>query len=269
MKSLSVVLMLWLAGTPNPVGQSAPELQASGKWTMEYAQSSCIISRVFGEGTERTIVAFKPAPYSENVQIVLIKPGAGRVDRGDASVTFSSGYVPAYAYYSTTAVKGARVTLIDVPRAALDALAKGDTISIAAAKWIRLSIHPAGFDKVITALSDCESDLLSSWGFGKVAQDAVVTRPKGSLREAIKPDDYPESALDAGLGGTVGVRLRVETDGKVTDCLVVEKSGVPDLDKQTCAVAKRRALYTPAIGHDGKPLWSFTFERVTWMVVDM
>jgi protein TonB len=72
----------------------------------------------------------------------------------------------------------------------------------------------------------------------------------------------------AGIGGTTGVRLRIEPDGKVSECAVIESSGSAGLDKQTCAVSKRRGRYTPAIGHDGKPLWSFTFERITWMVVD-
>ena len=56
MKSLAMLAALLLAGAaraatavsePPPIG-----LLPSGKWQVEYAKSSCIISRAFGEGAQ-------------------------------------------------------------------------------------------------------------------------------------------------------------------------------------------------------------------------
>jgi TonB family protein len=259
-----VALLLGAASAAAPA-----ELSPSGKWQVEYAKSSCIVSRAFGEGDQRTLFGLKPAPYSETVPLLIIKQSApGRSARGEAQVSLSGGFVPEFASYATVTSSGTRVTMINVPRATLDSLANGDSITIKADRWANVTLNPTGFDKVMKAVDACESDLLVSWGFDKAAQAAVATRPKGRLANAFKGDDYPENELMAGIGGTTGVRLRIEPDGKVSECAVIESSGSAGLDKQTCAVSKRRGRYTPAIGHDGKPLWSFTFERITWMVVD-
>lgn len=273
MKSLTMVAALLVAGGAQAVAKSSEppprDLLPSGKWTVEYAKSSCIISRAFGEGTQRTIFALKSAPYSDTTRLLIVVPSAAaRGAQGDAKVTLSGGYVPEFSYYASVTSNGTRVTAIDLPRDTLDSLAKGDSITIKAGKWVALILRPTGFDKVMKPLDECESDLLASWGFDKAAQAAVATRPKGRLRGVFQPNDYPNKELEAGIGGTVGVRLRVETDGKVSECVVVEPSGAPGLDKQTCAVARRRARYSPALGKDLKPLWSFTFERITWMVID-
>jgi TonB family protein len=273
MKSLMLLAALMLgvpAGGAAPSTATIPtELLPSGKWQVEYAKSSCIINRAFGEGAQRTIFALKSAPYSDTTRMLIIVPSAaGRGSQGDAKVTFSGGYVPKYAYYASVTAAGTRVTSIDLPRETLDSLAKGDGVAIKAGKLVNLGLRPTGFDKVMEALDDCESDLLASWGFDKAAQATVATRPKGLLRSVFQSSDYPDKELTEGIGGTAGVRLRIETNGKVSECVVVEPSGAPGLDKQTCAVAKKRGRYSPALGHDGKPLWSFTFERITWMVMD-
>jgi len=271
MKSLRMLAALLLAGTVKEANSETPliELDPSGKWQVEYAKSSCIISRAFGEGNERMLLTLRPAPSSGTVRLWVIKPApAGRGARGKAKVTLSSGFIPEFAEYASVSSSGMRVTSIDLPRVALDPLSKGDGISINAGRWVKVRLRPTGFDKVMKEVEKCESDLLTSWGFDKAAQTAIATPPKGRLSQFIEADDYPEFELVHAISGTVGVRLRIEPDGTVGDCVVLESSGSAGLDKQTCAVAKRRAHYAPAMSSEGKPLWSFTFERVTWMVVD-
>ena len=264
-----ILSILLLAAAPISETPS-PELLPSSKWQVEYAKSSCIISRAFGEGEQKAIFGLKPAPYSGTVPLVLIKAApAGGADRGDAKVSLSGGFVPEYASYVTVTAKGSRVTQIDVPRKTLDSLAKGESITIKAGRWVSVTLRPTGFDKVMKAVDDCESDLLASWGFDKSMQAGVISRPDGRLSGVFKPEDYPEGELTRGIGGTVGVRLKVEPTGSVSECTVIESSGASALDKQTCNVAARRAHYVPAMGIDGKPVWAFTFERVTWMVMDM
>jgi TonB family protein len=250
-----------------PADHTPTVLEPSGKWQVEYAKSSCIVSRAFGEGDQKTLFGLKPAPYGEAVALLIVQPSPkGRGVWGKAEVQLSSGFVPEFADYQSVTANGMRVTTIGLPRATFGPLVNGDSIAIQADKWVNVVLKPSAFDKALKALEDCESDLLTSWGFDKAAQTAVATRPKGELRGLIQPDDYPDRPLEAGIGGSVGFRLRIEADGKISECFLVESSGNADLDKQTCAVVRKRARFSPAVGHDGKPLWSFTFGRVTWMV---
>jgi TonB family protein len=250
-----------------PVDAPPVELDPSGKWQVEYAKSSCIVSRQFGEGEQKTLFGLKPAPYSDRIALLVVRPSPkGRGSWGSAKVRLSGGFVPDHTDYQSVTSSGMRVTTIGVPRTIFDGLAKGETIVIQAGNWVNLELKPTAFDKAKKALEDCESDLLVSWGFDKAAQAAVATPPTGTLQGLVEPDDYPERPLQAGIGGSVGFRLRIETDGRVSECSVLDSSGNADLDKQTCSVVKKRARFLPAIGRDGKPMWSFTFGRITWMV---
>jgi protein TonB len=95
-----------------------------------------------------------------------------------------------------------------------------------------------------------------------------TAKAKGSLQGLIQPDDYPESALDAGVGGTVRVRLEINAQGRVTGCSVQKSAGNSSLDRATCSVLTRRARFTPAIGNDGNPTNDSYVATITWQVVD-
>lgn len=250
-----------------PTEAVSAELLPAGKWQAEYAKSSCIISRAFGEKPNLTMFGLKPAPNSDFVTLLIIQPSSkGRSVSGEAEVRLSSGFVPEYADYWSVTANGVRVTTIGVPRATLDALAKGDSIAVKAGALVDVALRPTAFDKALLALKECEADLLASWGYSRAAQAAVAKQAEGTLRGLIRSDDYPGSLIDRDIQGTVGFRIRIEPDGSISDCAIIESSGAPDLDKHTCNLAKKRARYLPATGHDGKPLWSFTFGRVTWRI---
>jgi len=95
-----------------------------------------------------------------------------------------------------------------------------------------------------------------------------TAKAKGSLQGLFSGDDYPESALDAGVGGTVTVRLTIGSDGRVSGCSVSKSAGNSALDRATCSVITRRARFTPAIGNDGKPTTDTYTQSIVWQVVD-
>jgi TonB family protein len=258
-------LLPFLLAAAAPAEPAAVELLPSGKWQVEYAKSSCVISRAFGEKPNQLLFGLKPAPYSDSVAMLIVQPSPkGRGVGGKATIELSGGLVPDHTNYASVTANGMRVTTINLPRVALDSLAKGESISIKADNWVNVALKPKTFDRALKALEDCESDLLTSWGFDKAAQAAVAKRPVGQIFGLIQPDDYPTEALEWGMGGTVGVRMRIEPDGTISECIVLESSGVPVLDKTTCAILKKRGQFTPAQGHDGKPIPAPYFAWISW-----
>src|SRR5213075_3160753 len=118
-----------------------------------YAKSSCVISRAFGEGEARTLFGLKPAPNSESVRLLIIRPSPrGRGSTGDAKVALSGGMIPEWAYYTTVTSNGVRVTSVDLPRSTLDPLAKGESITVKVDKYVNTRIRPTAFDKALAAL---------------------------------------------------------------------------------------------------------------------
>lgn len=242
-------------------------LLPSGKWQVEYSKSSCVISREFGKTPNITIFGLTPPLNSEFVTLIIAQPSQkGRAFRGEANVRLSGGFVADPAGYVTFTAKGKRVTRIGISREVLDLLAKGESISIRADRWVDVALQPSAFPKALASLKECEADLLAGWGFDRAAQAAVARRPKGTLQGLLRHDDYPSQLVALEVEGTVGFRLRVEADGSISECVAMQSSGSTELDKHTCNLMKKRAKYEPALGHDGKPLWTFVFGWSSWFL---
>lgn len=63
---------------------------------------------------------------------------------------------------------------------------------------------------------------------------------------------YPKDALEAGMGGTVHVKMILSKEGLVEEAEVSVSSGVPSLDQAALETAKQ-LRFTPAI-LDGEPV---------------
>ena len=80
----------------------------------------------------------------------------------------------------------------------------------------------------------------------------------------IKGSDIPDSILDTGFRGVVGVRYRVETDGHVTNCIVARSSGNVLMDQATCRAIEKRFRYVPWRDAAGRPVRSTVLRDQQW-----
>ena len=120
------------------------------------------------------------------------------------------------------------------------------------------------------AMTVCEKDLLVSWGMDVKLIDSLKTLPvqQGGVSSLFSTDDYPASAVRNEEQGTSGVRVWVSKEGKVSDCQVVEKSGIDALDRQTCHIILSRAKFAPATTKAGDAIASPSFHRIRWVLPD-
>ena len=91
---------------------------------------------------------------------------------------------------------------------------------------------------------------------------------KGDIRLLFNgDDDYPASARDAGVEGTVRAQLTIGPTGAVLSCNIVQSSGNNALDSTTCNILRRRAKFTPARDSNGNPT-SDTYETppIRWQL---
>ncbi len=95
---------------------------------------------------------------------------------------------------------------------------------------------------------------------------AVRATPRGNFQSLMSTEDYPSSSLRNNEEGTVGYRLEVGTDGRVTNCTITQSSGHPALDDTSCKLLQRRARFS--IGKDaaGNPTTSVYPGRFTWKI---
>lgn len=60
--------------------------------------------------------------------------------------------------------------------------------------------------------------------------------------------DFPPQLLDAWpRGATIWMRLRVDPNGSVLQCIVDQGTGNPAFDSQVCAIVQRRLRYYPGM----------------------
>lgn len=70
----------------------------------------------------------------------------------------------------------------------------------------------------------------------------------------ITPRDYPRRLGNAGIGGRVGLKFTVGSNGRVTRCVVTSSSGIPELDALTCQLIQQRFVFRPSTDRFGRPV---------------
>ncbi len=80
----------------------------------------------------------------------------------------------------------------------------------------------------------------------------------------IKGSDIPDAILDTGFRGVVGVRYRVEMNGRVTGCQIARSSGNALMDQATCAAIEKRFRYDPWRDASGRPVRSTVLRDQQW-----
>lgn len=78
--------------------------------------------------------------------------------------------------------------------------------------------------------------------------------------------DYPAAARREEEQGAVRVTYTVGTDGRVTNCTVVQSSGSSSLDSTTCRIFERRFRYAPARDAAGNPVPTTIRSSVVWQL---
>jgi len=88
----------------------------------------------------------------------------------------------------------------------------------------------------------------------------AARRIGGSLTDR----DYPASLARVRAAGTVAIRYRIGTDGRVRDCEVARSSGYAELDELTCRLVVQRFRYAPARDGAGRPVEDSAATTFTW-----
>jgi hypothetical protein len=259
------------AQAPSPAPSRAP-----ARWHLDGSTDRCLLSR-----------RLEGAPVSANFILRTI-PGSGRYDVILAAPDLSSdvrrpgrrGVLTLQPGGTSHAREGSSVEL---PAAVGNGVAFGPLPAAFAAELARASALELADDqgrplgrwtvpigaRAAEALAACEAEKLVDWGADPAAVQAGATPPR--------PVRDPASWLtirDFGLATTTQAaaymavfRLVVGTDGRASDCRVIESAGNVDLTG-ACRALSSRARYEPARDSSGNPVRSVAV-HVTGMRVDV
>jgi TonB family protein len=232
-----------------------------------------VLSRSYGERAAAVQLVFRPDPSDRFLEIAAVAPHAGKhhARAGDAEAVLEpSGQRGTGVYRDYTIAGGTRVLRFSVRRDEISDLDTAASIRLIRGGEPSLNFALSNTANAMKTIQTCQDDLMRSWGFDAAALRTLARRaePDGSPLKWINPNDYPAAALRAGQQGEVRFRLIVDTDGCVADCVINQTSGFKLLDDTTCALLRKRARFTPAIGADGKPVRVPWNSRFWWSIPD-
>jgi len=143
----------------------------------------------------------------------------------------------------------------------------GDRLSVDLGKEGAYALPVPALAKALTVLAECIKDLRKDYQIDQAALDRVAVEPR-KIKAVFSASDYPIEALRIEGQGDVGAVLSIDETGRVSDCIVVESSGVESLDKATCPLLRQRARYEPARDAQGQSLRAPAYYRFSWQLPD-
>jgi TonB family protein len=113
-------------------------------------------------------------------------------------------------------------------------------------------------------LRACERELMLEWGVPPDQYDKIAHAPVFSGMQFFSTDDYPANSIRNEETGTVGTILKLDPDGVVKSCRIIQSSGFLALDLRSCEVILLRGRGEPARDKSGKSVDSFVYFTVRW-----
>lgn len=96
--------------------------------------------------------------------------------------------------------------------------------------------------------------------------DPVAAAPRGNPGNWISTSDYRTSWIRRGYEGKARFTVEISASGKVTSCTVTGSTGHPSLDRATCQLIERRAVFTPAKDASGTSVAGRYSSVVNWQI---
>jgi len=269
--ALRFMLVASLLGSAAAAGAESVPRQPTAKWTVNFDAAGCVATRSYGTAKEPLYLALKAPPVGNVMQLAVMRKGGTMVaEQKDATIT-TDQRPSLRTSMLTYGPKGGklRVYLLNMSSADFRQVRAAKTLAIRSV-GLNETFSLSQIEPLLRTMDRCVEDLRNVWNVSDPAgeQSILISRAKANLASLIKDEDYPAAAMEGNQSGVVRFALLVDEQGKVADCTVIETSGVPTLDAQSCAIIKQRAKFEPAIGPDGKPAKDAKVGTIRWVMAD-
>jgi TonB family protein len=236
-----LVFALALAGAGT--GAEIVPLQPSGRWTVNYQQNGCLLSRRFGPEAGSVTLGFEPSMAVAEGRLLLVVPAPEkRPNRtGKARIELAPSGMVLAADFSSGPIGPGRGIVLWLEPGSVAGLTDARTITVTAGDEPPVVLRTGGMTGALKAIRTCQDDLLRSWGVDPA--DMIKEEDRPAVATWFGVNSYPSSAVRAGAQGRVVSLITIGDDGKPTGCRIVITSGSSDLDKATCSIARQNARF--------------------------
>lgn len=265
--------------------EDAVLLQPASPWNVDYDDNKCRLARVFGPENARHVLLIDQGIPNDTIMVTLAGPAlkrfqqASRLEfgmRGDSPLErqerYGSGDLGEFgpAVIFRTVDLSATHEPDEPRRLGIDEKVASSIDRIVIQRGSRvLSLETGNMAEAFQALNRCMSDLLTTWGLD--AEEHALFRPANwSNEEKIARrllEDYSDRIARSGEQGSFRMRVIVEKNGSVSDCLVEAATVVERLQSSICDLMKSETLQ-PAENASGEAIRSFYGTMVSYQLSD-
>jgi len=249
---------------------SAP--QPVARWHLDGSTDRCVLSRRL-EGTPMAATfILRTIPGSGRYDIILAAPDLpGDLRRPGRNL--SLGLAPGGR------ARDLPPTRIEIPRALGDGvaygplpvefaqeLARASTLQVADGEGRSLGSWTIPIAaRAADAMGSCEAEKLTDWGADPAGFEpgAIRSRPQNNPANWLTIRDLGLATATASVAYTAVFRLVVDTEGRASDCTLLESAGNIDLSG-ACRVLRSRARFEPARDAAGNPIRSVSVQYLGW-----
>jgi TonB family protein len=236
-------------------------------WQVDWGDQYCTLIRLPSAETP-FVIGMRTIPGSLGANLRLVRRGDDPFPRGIASVALAPSGRTFEVTSHTEIIQGGEsvLGLTGLPEEFWDVLATATELHLRRGETVARSIPLSHTNAAVRSLRRCVSDAMAQWGMDEAALRALRQLPQSTNTFGLMNDDYPESAIRAGISGRLVVRVRVSAEGRATDCAVVATSGHVPFDEAACRAILRRGRFSPALDANGQPTSIAFAAAVMWLI---
>ena len=259
------------------------KLAPQDEWKLREYPDKCRISRVFGEGENRTTLWIDQGGKEPNYNVTLIGHPLRNSYGNAVRVQFGEEKDSLRSYIRAKSSKGRPVlTMYGVALAPPDIDRKKDAEveelnaeRLEAIDIFRISesiVDPLEFDLGPMAapmlfLRGCSEQLYITLARAQSSQSGKAQPPKMLNRSRIaKLIRYPTYLVRAEMEGKIDFRLTIDNQGKPRNCNISASNRPQLFDDAVCLGLMKHAKFDPALDAKGQPTASYYFSGITFYI---
>ena len=264
-------------------------LEPSTYWSVDFGEEKCRLARAFGEGDNRHLLYLEQGGPSASFGFVVVGPSFDRFKKTTHISTQFGDFDPIQdraPFLGTTETLGASIIYsslqfknppdegeietggdLDLPRMDTELAGKINSITIRYRK-LAVVFETGSLEDAIKVLNECALNFVEEWGLDRSQHETMTKTPVWLNPESVAKRiqrQYPSSALRKGEQGIFRMRVLVEADGNVSDCVVNNATITESLETPACK-EMQRANFEPALDKAGKPMRSFYTTQIVYRI---
>lgn len=254
------------------IASQALILDPGPDWHLDGASNDCTLSQ--RDANSRDTLEVSQYPASDELWLTLADrrvkaSGYKALSRVTFTLEPGASHTGDGRLYPETDERSAAIAVEISDPAFLQEFANASSVVVSYESLGSLRRSVRSTSAAVHALAQCEDQRLRGWGIDPaywrgLKKPPHPLKPLGGL---LSPDDYPPGYVWNGVNGGVVVRLTVGTDGRVKDCVGLNRRVDRYILQNVCGKLKAVSRFEPAVDARGHQVEAPYVTGATFKVV--